>query len=314
MELSNPWTEAPSHTGLVSVGTHSLFLRVSGPPREPQKPVVIVEAGFSDCSTAWPAVERFVSSFARIYTYDRAGWGKSDSSTAPRTAEAIAAELSVLLQAAGVSGPYILVGHSYGGILVREFVNLRRKDCVGVVFVDSVIGESDLTWPFASMTAMLGSLDRFDVVGLTKSTKLTPAEWEAFMNSEKQDRFSESSKAEYGEIPQSLKILESRKQMENKVLKDCPVSVIRGYRDLDWQKYYEAGLKAGNGTAEQRDTMKIFLDGITDTYEIHQRRLLELSSNSRMVQATDSGHQVNQERPDVVADEVKWVLENLGHS
>lgn len=311
MELSSPWTEAPSHSGLISIGTHALFLSVSGPPRAPLRPVVIVEAGWGDCSTAWPAVVRLVSPFARIYTYDRAGLGKSDSSPAPRTAESIAAELSALLQAAGVSGPYILVGHSYGGILVREFVNLRREDCVGVVFVDSVVGETDLAWPFDSMRGMLGSLDRREVVGLRQRTKLTAAEWEIFIGGEKQDRFSEAEKAEYERIPESLKIMTSKKQMEDKVLNDCPVSVIRGYRELDWQKIYEAGLKAGNGTVEQRDTMREFLHGITDTYEIHQGKLLELSRNSRMVRAKDSGHQVNQERPDVVANEIEWVLKNL---
>jgi pimeloyl-ACP methyl ester carboxylesterase len=314
MDSPNPWNLAQSHSGLVSAGAHSLFLSVAGPPRDPLKPVVLVESGIADCSNAWPALVRLVSQFARVYTYDRAGWGRSsniDSSTGLRTATAIANELSSLLQAVGVTGPYILVGHSYGGILVREFFALRPRDCVGFVFVDAVM-EDDLkiNWPYPAMHGMLGSLDMFEVTGLVNRTKLTPEEWEAFEQGEHQPRNGESSAAEFGALRQTGEDLVAKHQLQNYALEDRPVSVIRAHRELDWQKVYEAGLREGNGTDEQRRTLGDFLKRMGDICRENQTKQLKISRNSRMVEVPDCGHQVNQERPDVVADEIKWILES----
>ncbi|OKL63645.1 hypothetical protein UA08_00504 [Talaromyces atroroseus] len=314
MDSSNPWNLARSHSGLVSVGTHSLFLSVAGPPREALKPVVLVEAGIADCSNAWPALVRLVSQFARIYTYDRAGWGRSssiDTSTGPRSATAIANEFSALLRAAGVAGPYILLGHSYGGILVRELFALKPHDCVGLVFVDAVM-EDDLKidWPYPAMHGMLGSLNIFEVTGLVKRTKLTPEEWEAFEQGEHQPRNGESSAAEFAALRQTGEDLEAKRQLQNCALEDRPVSVIRAHREMDWQRVYEAGLKEGNGTEEQRKILGDFLKIMGDICRENQTKLLKLSRKSRMVEVPDCGHQVNQERPDVVADEIQWMMES----
>ena len=70
-------------------------------------------------------------------------------------------------------------------------------------------------------------------------------------------------------------------------------------------------MRAGNGTEEQRQTLRKFLDGIMNSYESNLEKLLKLSRMSRMVRAKESGHQVNQEQPDIVAGEIKWAFENL---
>lgn len=323
MTSSNPWNTAPSHSGHISINGASLFLSVAGPPRDDSSPIVLVEAGIADCSNAWPAVARFVSRFARIYTYDRPGWGRSDSINSAvdadvRTASVIAKEYVALLQAAGVlTGPYILVGHSYGGILVREFLALRplNSSCVGIVFVDAVM-EDDLqiAWPYPALRAMLGSgsaaLDLFKTTGLVDKTQLTPDEWEAFLQGENQDRHGESSAAEFGGLRQSGEDLVAKKQLEYCVMGDRSVSVIRAHRENEWRRIYEAGLEAGNGTEEDRRTLGGFLEGMEDIIRVNQRKLLKISRNSREVDLVDCGHQVNQERPDVVADEIKWILES----
>jgi hypothetical protein len=69
-------------------------------------------------------------------------------------------------------------------------------------------------------------------------------------------------------------------------------------------------MRAGNGTEEQRQTLRRFLDGIKDSYESNLEKLLKLSRMSRMVRAKESGHQVNQEQPYIVAGEIKWAFEN----
>jgi pimeloyl-ACP methyl ester carboxylesterase len=125
-QSSNDWNSG-SHSGLLSIGTHSLFLTASGLLRSGGAPAVIIEAGAGDHDLSWAAVVRLISPFARCYSYDRAGLGRSEDSPSERTAEVIAGELSLLLRAAGVEPPYLLVAHSYGGIMAREFFGIERK-------------------------------------------------------------------------------------------------------------------------------------------------------------------------------------------
>lgn len=128
-------------SGLVSLPDHSLFLRASGPDREGAKvPAVVIEHGLWGTSMEWLAVERFLSRFARVYSYERAGYYRSDpkQTTAP-TARNIAADLRRLLQAAHVTPPFVLVGHSYGGVLVRQFLADYREEVAAMVKVDSTL-------------------------------------------------------------------------------------------------------------------------------------------------------------------------------
>ena len=308
----NEWTQALSTQGLVSIGTHSLFLSAAGPPRAPSQPVVIIEAGQGDSSEAWPAVMREISAFARVYSYNRAGYGQSESSSSPRTAENIASELSALLDATAVQGPYILVGHSYGGILTREFIASRQGDCAGLVLVDAV-QEDDLKyeWPFPALMAVKGSLDRHEVIGLTATSKLTPDEWEAFVQVSAEDSANATAEKEFEELPGSVQNLELKKQFDTCAFGDRPVSIIKGSHVSDYEKIYEAGVRAGNGTPEQRETLKRFIEKIDEVWERNQKRQLDLSRKSRMVYANKSGHQVMQQQPELVAEEVKWILSLL---
>lgn len=108
---------------------------VAGPP-------VVFEAGIAASSVGWTPVQTRVAEFARTVSYDRAGLGWSGPVRKPRTLEQSIAELRALLGAAGIAGPYILVGHSYGGLLVRAYAALNPHDVAGLILVDPVaVGE-----------------------------------------------------------------------------------------------------------------------------------------------------------------------------
>src|SRR5205823_2783612 len=83
-------------------------------------------------------VQQRVERFARICTYDRAGYGSSDSGPTPRTFAQLNLELHELLHAAGEKPPYILVGHSYGGAVIRNYPVRYPDDIAGMVLVESV--------------------------------------------------------------------------------------------------------------------------------------------------------------------------------
>jgi pimeloyl-ACP methyl ester carboxylesterase len=107
-------------------------------------PTVIFESGIAATSQNWAGLQKSVSSFARTVTYDRAGLGWSSPSASDRTPSNIVRELHTLLQQAAVPPPYLLVGHSFGALVVRRFAAEHPGDVAGVVLVDAMRPEE---WP-----------------------------------------------------------------------------------------------------------------------------------------------------------------------
>jgi pimeloyl-ACP methyl ester carboxylesterase len=118
---------------LIDVGEHRLQLYCVGAG----SPTVILEAGGGNPWISWYKVQPRVAEFTRVCSYDRAGLGWSDASTQAPTALEIATELHTLLGKAGIQGPYVMVGHSLGGMYVRMYQSRYPSEVVGLVLVDS---------------------------------------------------------------------------------------------------------------------------------------------------------------------------------
>jgi pimeloyl-ACP methyl ester carboxylesterase len=99
---------------------------------------VVLESGIASTSLAWALVQPRIAEFTRVVSYDRAGLGWSARCQAPRQVETMISELATLLGSANIPPPYILVGHSFGGLLIRAFAHLRPQEVAGLVFVDPV--------------------------------------------------------------------------------------------------------------------------------------------------------------------------------
>jgi pimeloyl-ACP methyl ester carboxylesterase len=121
---------------LVEVDGHRLHLDCRGTGQ----PTVIMDAGLGDSSVTWALVQPEVATFTRVCSYDRPGYGWSDEandSDAPRDSASVGRQLHQLLDHAGISGPYLLVGHSFGGMNQLVFRSLYPQQVVGIVLVDS---------------------------------------------------------------------------------------------------------------------------------------------------------------------------------
>src|SRR6267143_3985190 len=119
---------------LVRVNGGRMHIHVTGEGT----PTVVFESGMGASCLSWTLVQPQVAQFSRAVSYDRAGHGWSDPAREPRTARQIAQELHALLNSTGLPGPYVLVGHSFGGYVNLAFAQLYRDEVVGMVLVDSV--------------------------------------------------------------------------------------------------------------------------------------------------------------------------------
>jgi pimeloyl-ACP methyl ester carboxylesterase len=121
----------------VDIGGRSLNIYCSGEG----SPAVIFDSGNGNPGYAWADIQPSVAGLTRACWFDRAGEGWSDSGPYPRTSAAMSADLHALLHRAGIPAPYILVGHSFGGMNVRVYNGLYPTDVAGAVLVDATHGD-----------------------------------------------------------------------------------------------------------------------------------------------------------------------------
>jgi pimeloyl-ACP methyl ester carboxylesterase len=118
---------------MVDVGAYSLHIYCAGQG----EPTVVLDAGSGEMSADWVLVQREVSGTTRVCAYDRAGMGWSEMGPEPRDARRISGELNALLTEAGIEGPYVLVGHSFGGLYAQTYAARYAEKVAGVCLVES---------------------------------------------------------------------------------------------------------------------------------------------------------------------------------
>lgn len=119
---------------LIDIDSGQLHVQTSGRG----SPNVILEAGLGGMSSAWGWIQPETAKFSRVISYDRVGLGWSGPDTFPKTATLTAQRLHSVLLHTGILPPYILVGHSMGGLFIRVFADLYPNEVAGMVLLDAV--------------------------------------------------------------------------------------------------------------------------------------------------------------------------------
>lgn len=130
--------EIPSTTGtefFVPVSGFKLYAKLYGEKKD--KPTIVLDAGYGDFSKTWNSIIPEISTLTEVLVYDRAGLGKSERSSNPRTSKEMVKELKEVLTTMKIKPPYILVGHSYGGVNTRIYATEYPEDVDGLILVDS---------------------------------------------------------------------------------------------------------------------------------------------------------------------------------
>ena len=158
----------PAIGELVDIGGYRLHIHATGYGR----PAVILIAGAGDFSFDWSLVQPKVSAFVRVASYDRAGLAWSDLGPTPRTMKQEAFELHLLLGKGKLKAPYVLVGHSIGGLIARVYARDYPDEVAGVVLVDST--DEDTTLIYQGKLVRIRTTAKNRIVPPVQTMKTSP--------------------------------------------------------------------------------------------------------------------------------------------
>lgn len=292
----------PAPGELVEVGGYSLHLYCTG---ESGAPTVVMDSGLGGTVLDWQLVHPEIAKFARVCTYDRAGMGWSGAGTQPRTSEQIVRELHTLLGNAGVEGPYVLVGHSFGGTNMQVYASQYPDEVAGMVLVDSALEDKEAVTLTKSLQPSPLLLKIYATIGLTRLPYTLEAETPGLTSPELEDEqaaISSHRKHIFTIADETSSLEESF--AENRAhpmsLEDKPLMVLT------------AGSVQTEGTGLSPE-QAAHLDKL---HSESQAALTRRSENARQIIAEDSGHYIQVEKPELVRSAIRQVVEaarNGGH-
>jgi pimeloyl-ACP methyl ester carboxylesterase len=270
---------------LVDVGGHRLHIHCSGHEGAPRGPVVVMDAGIGECSIGWCLVQPEIAKFARVCTYDRAGLGWSDSSPTARTSRQIVKELHALLVNAGIEPPFVMVGHSFGGINVRLYASLYPEEVSGIVLVDasseyySIRHIMPLYQKLGLLTAIFGLPRLFAGLVISGNPIF-----------DKDSRYPPA----YPAIVTSTKYLNTVRREWSKV-------------DESWGEALSSNKSLGD-----RPLLALLPTSEHELFPVAQKLQMELvgrSTEGKLILVENSGHHIQHDRPEIVIEAVREVVE-----
>jgi pimeloyl-ACP methyl ester carboxylesterase len=304
---ANDAKKYPPPGKLYDVGDYRLHLYCTGEGG----PTVILEAGAASPALVWYLVQEKVAGFTRVCSYDRPGFGWSEPASGPLSSEQVAATLHQLLVNANVPGPYILVGHSDGGVYVRSYAQQYPSEVAGMVLVDSSHESQNLRFPPGYLKfgeqqlAMMRVLQLVSPFGILRATKIwrllmseppLPAEvgaavWATMYR-------TSYCRAMSDEMTAMTKLLSRPEGPPS--LGDMPLVVLSANDTLT--KTPDTVI-----TAMGRDT---FAKLVQVSQEL-QQELAGLSTQGKRINVENSGHYIQWDQPGVVIDAIRTVVEQV---
>lgn len=283
----------------VASGAYQLHIQRTGQGG----PVILLESGSGGISTLWGDIPAQLAPFATVVAYDRAGYAWSGKAATERTGANIVQELHEALDKEGIHGPYILVGHSLGGMYARLFAQTYRDETVGLVLLDArhedYGREAEPIYaqePRQAMPSafMLSLLKHSGIMRLFQDSFLEgvapPEKRSEFINVIGTADYFDAVEEEFRLIGQTEQALRGQK------LGNLPVRIIaRGVQpDLTSIGFSKEGSRK-----------------LDDTWQACQRKMLNLSTDSKLIVASNSGHNISDDEPELVVRVIRELLASV---
>lgn len=283
----------PMQGQLVSVDGRKMHIDCTGQG----SPTVILDSGLGDTYLSWQKVQPEIAKFVQVCSYDRAGIGYSDPSSQPRTSRVIASELRGLLQAAHVAPPYILVGHSMGGYDVRVYAGMYPKEVAGMVLVDASHPDQENRLP-SELKSMEGTWNR-EAIFLEYATPFGIPRFLGLCDDDVAVRAAECNWHSEREKRAEMKMFSQSAVEAGAVtsLGDIPLAVLSHDPDKPSVELPADLAKSTN-----------------EAWEKMQEESAHLSTRGTQSIAKNSSHYIQFDRPELVIDAVRSVVEQARHS
>src|SRR6266496_2217942 len=278
--------ENDNFAGLVDIGGgRKMYLKCSGRG----SPIVVLVGGLRASADDWsisnkskPTVFSEVGKFTRVCACDRPGTpvgekpSRSDPVPQPSTAKDAVADLHALLSASGKAGPYVLVGHSYGGLIVRLYASTYPKDVSGLVLIDALS--------------------------------------EGLQDAETPEQWAIQRKLVQNDVPESLALYPALERID--VNRSCyqiraapalhPMPIVVLSADRPWGPQVPSMIEAGKLPADIPPDFGYVTDA---AQKKAQERLAKLVPNEKHITNTNSGHEIHKDQPQLVIDAIREVVE-----
>ncbi|MBE0695420.1 MAG: alpha/beta hydrolase [Anaerolineaceae bacterium] len=285
----------PAPGQMVDVGGFRLHAMVSGQGA----PCVLFEPGLGGFALQYSHIQAGVSAFTRVMSYDRAGQGWSDCSPNPRTPANLVGELRALLERLDLQPPYILVGHSFGGLLARFFAGFHPQEVAGIILVDAsdveqydsfpnvdkLVSQAGMGVRLLKFASRLGLAKPVAKMSLGRAARVLPREdLDTFIAVASQPKHQETMLAEFSQhrcyFGQDAEV--------PRTLGDMPVAI----------------LTAGNSVSGQGKFGGMTIDQLKRKHQEWQKNLVQLSSQAEQIILPGATHLSILIQPEYVAQVV----------
>lgn len=301
------WRLARTHPApgdLVDVGGHRLHVHRSG-----TGPTVVLDAGAGGMSDDWALVRAGLDGVATTIAYDRAGLGRSEGGPTPRSIPTQVIELRAALRQSGAHPPYVLVGHSYGGLVARAYAYEHTDEVSGLVLVDAAHEDQFDYYPkeYVDSGQRMARSMRW-MVGIARVA--VGSGIPAFIAPRIPDAVADALPPDVGARRRAALVMSTRHLRavsdEFEALDDSLAYVRRIRRPLGDLPVIVIthGLPVTEGVPEH------LRSDVEDAWQRMQSSLTGIARDASLVVAERSGHNIHIEQPDVIVDALVRVLDS----
>jgi pimeloyl-ACP methyl ester carboxylesterase len=291
----------PAPGQLVDVGGYKMHINCTGQG----SPTVILAAGTADFSTTWAYVQPEIAKLTRVCAYDRAGLGWSEPSPLPRTAGNTVTELHTLLFNAKIPAPYVLVGHSLGGLHMRLYAHNYPDEVAGLILVDALHEDQPILDPVYTK-ANQADVKPFRMFALLNSAGIMALAPQSIPNQGLPD-------AAYAQYQASLATTSFFKTTLAEIdAQAANCAEVRGLKNRSFGSLPLIVLSRGRAGSGSASLSAAENQQSWDVWKALQPKLAAFSSAGKQIVVEQSGHMIPLEQPGSVIAAIREMVVALG--